>query len=181
MTIFYNYVLKDPERYIAFKVGEERSKNCRKMGIKQNKHSFRSSLFIDQNGAAGEIALIGMLLELDIICKEKYTFELDRICKSELKSANLGLDDGDVEVLNYNIDVKTSEYENAHLWLTDAKKNAIKVDYYCLFTGNINLSNIFKYRGCLSRKFIEENWDNHFTQQKGKYHQTQLKYFPWNE
>ena len=167
--------LTEDEMKIAYNVGKSRNDFCKNNNIFSGKHSSRSNFWIDWNGAAGEIAFAKMMFESKVLTKKEFDLCILKIQEGELKSANLGLDDGDLSINNLNIDVKTSEYDFAHLWLTNNKRNTCKIDYYVLLTGNVDKSPSFELKGYLSHKTAMKNWNDTISGTPGKFHQKELK------
>ena len=101
------------------------------------------------------------------------------IVSNQLKSARRGEDDGDVIIKSIHIDVKTSFYTNAHLWITENKKHTNLIDGYVLMTGNVDKSNNFFYKGYLDHDFILKNWNNTCSKTSGKFSQKELIKLPF--
>tara|TARA_Y100001958_G_C21214073_1_gene539565 strand:+ start:535 stop:1068 length:534 start_codon:yes stop_codon:yes gene_type:complete len=174
------YILSEKEKLLAFKVGSNRNFVSKERGIHSNKKSkWQSDEFIDQNGAAGEIAFLGMMLDNNYIDIESYDMNLKKIIDPNFKPASLGLDDGDVLIRDLNIDVKTSTYKTAHLWITKNKKSTNKIDGYVLLTGNIEKDSVFFFKGYLDHKFIIENWNITKSGTSGKFRQDELVCLPF--
>jgi hypothetical protein len=178
-TILTNDLLE-----LAFEVGKLRNDSCKKVGIYSNKKSKkRSNFWIDYNGAAGEIAFAKMMFESSILSEKEYNHFLENIKNNDIKPASLGLDDGDIRIGKFNIDVKTSEYRSAHLWLTSNKKGTNLIDYYALLIGNVdntkkdNLSQSyveFELKGFMSHNDAIKNWNKTCSGISGKFHQSEL-------
>lgn len=167
--------LSEAEKNLAFEVAKKRENDSKSLCIINNKKSTkRSSIWINYNGAAGEIAFTKIMLENNIISKEEYKACLSKIVNDKLKPASIGLDDGDIRIKNFNIDIKTSEYANAHLWLTKNKKSANKIDYYALLIGNIDNSNEFELKGFMSHQYAISNWNKTISGVGGKFRQSEL-------
>ena len=176
------YTLSDKERTLAFKVGTNRNSISKSKGIYSNKKSkWQSDEFIDHNGAAGEIAFLGMMLDNNYIDIKEYDTNLKKIINPNFKPASLGLDDGDITIKDLNIDVKTSTYKTAHLWITENKKNTNKIDGYVLVTGNIEKDNEFYFKGYLDHQFIIDNWSITKSGTNGKFRQSELIELPFNK
>lgn len=176
------YKLSEVEKSLAFKVAKVRMKSSIENNIAENIKSKRhSSFFIDYNGAAGEIAFLGLMLENKNISNKEYDANLKLITSNQIKSAYKGLDDGDVIIKGVKIDVKTSVYTNAHLWITENKRYTSLIDGYALMVGNIDKSNYFSYKGYLDHSFILNNWHNTSSKVSGKFNQKELTRLPFLE
>jgi hypothetical protein len=174
------YSLSEKEACLAFKVANARMSKARENNIFENKKSKKhSSFFIDYNGAAGEIAFLGLMLSEKIISNIEYDKNLKLITSSQIKSAFKGKDDGDLVIKNINIDVKTSVYSSAHLWITENKKYTSLIDGYVLMTGNVEKSYNFFYKGYLSHSFVLKNWNNTTSKTSGKFSQKDLTNLPF--
>jgi len=174
------YTLSEVEKSLAFKVANVRMKSSISNNIIENKKSKRhSSFFIDYNGAAGEIAFLGLMIDNKIIDNHSYDKNLKMIISNQIKSAYKGLDDGDLFIRGVKIDVKTSVYRNAHLWITENKRYTSLIDGYALMVGNIDKSNEFYYKGYLDHSFVLNNWHKTSSNVGGKFSQKELINLPF--
>ena len=175
------YISSEPEMSLAFKIAKARMKGSIEKNIFENKKSKKhSSFFIDYNGAAGEIAFLGLLLDQNFIDNNDYDRNLKIITSNQIKSAYKGLDDGDLIIKDFNIDVKTSVYKNAHLWITENKRYTKLIDGYTLMVGSVDKSNKFYYKGYLDHSFVLKNWNNTSSNVSGKFSQNELKSLPFS-
>lgn len=174
------YTLSEVEKSLAFKVAKARMKSSIENNIFENKKSKKhSSFFIDYNGAAGEIAFLGLMLDNKKINNIEYDNNLKLITSNQIKSAYKGLDDGDLIIKGIKIDVKTSVYKNAHLWITENKRFTKLIDGYALMVGNIDKSNNFYYKGYLDHSFVLSNWNKTSSKVGGKFSQKELVNLPF--
>ena len=174
------YTLSEIEKSLAFKVASVRMKSAIDNNIIESKKSKRhSSFFIDYNGAAGEIAFLGLMVDKNIIDSCSYDKNLKMIISNQIKSAYKGLDDGDLLIKGIKIDVKTSVYTNAHLWITENKRFTKLIDGYALMVGNVDKSNKFYYKGYLDHSFVLNNWYKTSSNVGGKFSQKELINLPF--
>lgn len=128
------YQLNQDEIDLAWKTGAARTSR----GSNFNEiRSPRGRKFVEANGAAGEIALAGLLLRHSVIGQDLHAKMLDTIYTTGISQARLGQDDGDIAVGYYTIDVKTTEHTHGTLWLTKEKQGAHKIKGYAMMTGDI--------------------------------------------
>lgn len=175
------YTLTETELELAEETGLARTARARGANLEYSKKAERQSQnFIDLNGAAGEIAFVGMLLDIGYINKEQYKEKLQFIRDAGITSARYGQDDGDVVLNGLKIDVKTTEYPHGTLWITNNKRGAYKIDGYVLMTGDATqVKPEFTFRGWMPAKEALTKWDNRMT--PGKFWQDELHVLPGEE
>lgn len=155
----YKYTLNQEERQLAIDTGAARTARAKGASLAKSKLAERQSqVFIDQNGAAGEIAFAAMLLDHKLFTEEQYRSALKNIREAGITSAYQNLDDGDVQWEGFKIDVKTTEYEDGGLWLTNNKRYAKKLDMYVLITGTSDDWE-YTFRGYQSSAWCLNNWE----------------------
>lgn len=175
------YTLTEAELSLAEETGLARTARARGANLDYSKKAERQSQnFIDLNGAAGEIAFVGMLLDIGYITKEEYKEKLVFIRNAGITSARYGQDDGDVVLNGIKIDVKTTEYSYGTLWITNNKRGAYKIDAYVLMTGDATqVKPEFTFRGYMAATEALKKWDNRMT--PGKFYQDELHVLPGDE
>ena len=173
------YTLTDKEWDLAYKTGAARTARALGAKLQYSKiATVQKQEFIDMNGAAGEIALVGMLLQEGCITVPEYTALLDHIYNAGITSAKHGQDDGDVAVQGLNIDAKTTQYDFGTLWITPSKKYAGKISGFALITGDIrkHKPTTYTFRGWMSHAEALEKWDNRM--EPGQFAQMELHDLP---
>jgi hypothetical protein len=172
------YTLTEAELSLAEETGLARTARARGANLEYSKKAeVQSQNFIDLNGAAGEIAFVGMLLNIGFITKEQYKKKLTFIRDAGITSARYGQDDGDVVLNDIKIDVKTTQYPQGTLWITNNKRGAFKIDAYVLMTGDATqVKPEFTFRGYMEAKEALGKWDNRMT--PGKFWQDELHPLP---
>lgn len=146
-----------PDYIIDFakKIGINRQSKSRYLGIRDLRFSKFDPLFIDQNGAAGEIAFLIMLLNKEIIDFNEFKENLDKIKDTSPKSSKLGTDLGDIKLKNgYTIDVKTTNYMKGNLIIPEYKLNNSAVSHYVLIKGDIK-KYIYYFGGIINTNDIK--------------------------
>lgn len=169
-----SYTLSAAERVLAIRVGEARHTRARAKDI-PDARAAEDARYIDINGAAGEIALAGMLHKLGILSKQDYESALLEISCAQDVSAAQGTDNGDLCVEGYTIDVKTTPYRDGKLWL-HARKLRSPIDYFSLMVGDY-IDGSFIYKGSLSAQDARAR----FQAVDGQYLQNELKELPFIE
>lgn len=167
-----SYTLSPAERVLAKTVGEARHNRARVNGV-PDARAAADAIYIDINGAAGEIALAGLLYRVGVYTCASWEEALNTIADAQSVSAAQGEDNGDLLVEGLRIDVKTTHYPNGRLWL-HARKLRSPIDYYSLMTGDYK-SGSFIYRGSLSA----EDARARFNAVDGQYLQTELRELPF--
>lgn len=156
----YKYKLNQEEQQLAIDTGAARTARAKGAKLAHSKLAERQSqVFIDQNGAAGEIAFAAMLLDHDLYTKEQYEAALKDIREAGITSAYQNLDDGDLVWEGLKIDVKTTEYADGGLWLTNNKRYARKLDGYVLITGSSDDDWTYTFRGYRTSSWCLNNWE----------------------
>ena len=185
MSKDYYYRLSPLEIILANEIAQSRidtNESLPNKEIRNNKKSFRSNDHITLCGVNGEVAFCGMLWKYDLISFNEYMSMIEFIKTAGPVSAWKGEDNGDVCFKGKNIDIKTSEYSSAHLWITETKRGRIlnngqrarnNIDAYVLLTGDIK-SHYYRYRGWLSHDFCMKNWNNTRCGVSGKFSQQEL-------
>lgn len=171
---FRSYTLTPAERALARIVGEARHTRARANGVPDARVA-ADAIYIDVNGAAGEIALAGLLYNADVFDKETWEEALYSIAQAQDVSAAQGTDNGDLLVEGLRIDVKTTPYTDGKLWL-HARKLRSPIDYFSLMVGDYNYGS-FIYKGSLSA----EDARARFQAVDGQYLQSELKELPFIE
>ncbi len=167
-----SYTLSPAERILAQIVGEARHTRARAKGI-PDARAAEDATYIDVNGAAGEIALAGLLYRQGIYTKATWEEALHTIAEAQDVSAAQGTDNGDLLVEGLRIDVKTTHYSNGVLWL-HARKLQSPIDYYSLMVGDYK-DGSFIYRGSLSAQDVRAK----FYALDGQFEQNSLKELPF--
>lgn len=167
-----SYTLSAPERVLARTVGEARHNRARANQIPDAREA-EDAIFIDINGAAGEIALAGLLYKAEVYSKDAWEEALNSIANAQDVSAAQGTDNGDLLVEGLRIDVKTTPYRDGKLWL-HARKLRSPIDYFSLMIGDYNYGS-FIYRGSLSA----EDARARFQAVRGQYLQSELTELPF--
>lgn len=169
-----SYTLSPAERVLARTVGEARHNRARANDVPDARVA-EDAIFIDINGAAGEIALAGLLYKAEVYTKETWEEALTFIAEAQDVSAAQGTDNGDLLVDGLRIDVKTTPYRDGVLWL-HARKLRSPIDYFSLMVGDYNYGS-FIYRGSLSAEDARAS----FHAVDGQYLQNDLKELPFIE
>lgn len=172
--IHKSYTLSPPERVLARTVGEARHNRAYSQHIPDARYS-EDAIYIDVNGAAGEIALAGLLYKAEVYSKDAWEEVLNSIANAPPVSAAQGTDNGDLLVEGLRIDVKTTPYRDGKLWLP-ARKLRCPIDYFSLMVGDYNYGS-FIYRGSLSA----EDARARFQAVDGQYPQNTLRDLPFIE
>lgn len=167
-----SYTLSPAERVLAQTVGEARHNRARANEIPDARVA-EDAIFIDINGAAGEIALAGLLYKVEVFDKETWEKLLSTIAEAQTVSAAQGTDNGDLLVGGLNIDVKTTPYREGKLWL-HARKLLSPIDYFSLMVGDYRWGS-FIYKGSLSAVDARAR----FHAVDGQYLQNELKELPF--
>ena len=170
--IHRSYTLSAPERVLARTVGEARHNRAYSQHIPDARIS-EDAIYIDVNGAAGEIALAGLLYKVGVFTKASWEEALNAIANAPPVSAAQGTDNGDLLVEGLRIDVKTTPYRDGKLWL-HARKLRSPIDYFSLMIGDYNYGS-FIYRGSLSAQDARAS----FQAVNGQYLQNTLKELPF--
>lgn len=167
-----SYTLSPAERVLAKTIGEARHYRARANDV-PDARAAEDAIFIDVNGAAGEIALAGLLYRVGVLDKETWEEALNTIATAQSVSAAQGEDNGDLLVEGLRIDVKTTHYPSGMLWL-HARKLRSPIDYYSLMTGDYR-DGTFIYRGSLSAEDARAK----FHAVDGQYLQDELTELPF--
>ena len=173
--MIYYYKLKNEEISAAKELASAISDYCKNNNTKGYKKSpKKSNKEITFEGVCGEIAMNSLLLALEMIDKKEWINNLQLIKSIKNISAVNGEDEGDLVYKKLNIDVKTSVYENAHLWITSSKtargKFSNKIDRYVLLTGGEKTAFTYIFKGFITADQFQENYPFN----KGKWHQSLL-------
>jgi hypothetical protein len=154
----YTYTLNAAERQLAIDTGKARTARARGAKLAYSKLAKdQSQVFIDQNGAAGEIVFAAMLLDHGLYTKDQYKAALVTIREAGITSAYQNLDDGDLVWNGMKIDVKCTEYVDGGLWLTNNKFYAKKLDAYVLITGS-STDWTYTFRGFIESSYCLTYW-----------------------
>ena len=170
--IHSSYTLSPAERVLATVVGKARHNRARDRGIPDAREA-EDAIYIDINGAAGEIALAGLLHRVEVFDKETWEKLLSTIAEAQDISAAQGTDNGDLLVGGLTIDVKTTHYPNGKLWIHSRKLRS-PIDYYSLMIGDYR-SGSFIYKGSLSAQDVRAM----FHAVDGQFIQNDLKELPF--
>lgn len=156
-------VLNAEQMNLAKEVGAARYANSRANSVHDGKVSERTAEFIDYNGAAGEIAMLSMLLNAGVINADTFLEGRAMLLDTALKSAANGKDTGDL-ILNDGsvVDVKATHYENGCLLAKGIKlNNAIAA--FAVVVGDVEAvfsPNTFRFAGYKTAQWMVENRDS---------------------
>ena len=171
------YKLSEYEIDLAHKTGKARTERAKKAGLNARTFSSRGKVFIESNGAAGEIALAGILLQQGMIGKEKHQVLLDEIYNAGVSSAYAGTDDGDLNIGGITIDIKATEWPRGFLPVSQDKLRAKLIKFYALVTGDIegdkSPCDEFTFRGWRSAEWLSKR-HNRGSKGIGKHAQSDL-------
>jgi len=127
----------------AYVLGKKRYQSNRAIGKVDLLKSRKSKLFLEGEGVCGEFAAATML--------SAPSEEWERI--RTILPRKSEDDHGDINVQGKTIDVKTSQYEKAHL-LIPLRRLSTMTDFYVLYTGTMGL---YTFRGMISKESIRQN------------------------
>ena len=136
IPIGHTVTLNKGEQEIAKKIAKERYESSRAAGVYNAKKGDQSNEFTDLEGISGEIAFCKMFNvypDMD----SKVVTQLDDI--------------GDCTYRGYQVDVKTTSYENGKLICATWKND--KVDMYALMVGTFPT---YSFRGFASAKTLKQ-------------------------
>lgn len=152
------YKLSQEEMDLAHKTGQARTQRAKDAGLNAPTYSKRGKVFIESNGAAGEIALAGILLDGGLIGKTKHQQMLDDIFTAGVSSAYAGTDNGDIHVGRLAFDIKATEWGFGYLPVSQDKLRAKLITHYALVTGDIegekSPCDEFTFRGFRSAEWL---------------------------
>lgn len=156
-------VLNAEQMNLAKEVGAARYANSRANSVHDGKVSERTAEFIDYNGAAGEIAMLSMLLNAGVINADTFLEGRAMLLDTALKSAANGKDTGDL-ILNDGsvVDVKATHYENGCLLAKGIKLNNA-ISGFAVVVGDVESvfsPNTFRFAGYKTAQWMVENRDS---------------------
>jgi len=171
------YKLSQAEMDLAHKTGQARTQRAKNAGLNAKTWSKRGKVFIESNGAAGEIALAGILLREGLIGKTKHQQLLDDIFNAGVSSAYAGTDNGDIDIGGLTIDIKATEWAGGYLPVSQDKLRAKLIKHYVLITGDIegqrSPCDEFTFRGWRSAGWLSKH-HNRGSEGIGKHNQKDL-------
>jgi len=136
----------------AIRVGNARYAKSREQGVVDGKVA-SDAFFIDQNGAAGEVAFLILLLNYGLMDEAVFLGNLTEIARIDVRSAVAGTDTGDIVLQKGGtIDVKTTEYQSGSLIVLPHKLSN-KVDGYVLMKGSVKYG-VFVFGGWKDREGV---------------------------
>tara|TARA_B100001057_G_scaffold151602_1_gene151574 strand:- start:8235 stop:8768 length:534 start_codon:yes stop_codon:yes gene_type:complete len=127
----------------AYALGKKRYQSNRAVGKLDLLKSRKPKLFLEGEGVCGEFAAATML--------SAPSEEWERIRTIQPRKSED--DHGDINVRGNTIDVKTSQYEKAHL-LIPLRRLPSMTDFYFLYTGTMGL---YTFRGMISKESVRQN------------------------